>query len=241
MFRSAMAWMRAHDVGTAGPRRRGGRSGAESQVALHGGPVADRRHGGDVAVLGFEDREEPGLLGQTCHPDGVAGRRAPAQGARHQDVEVAGAALLHRPLHLGLEVVEVGDRRGRDVRDVVGHREAGQVLALAEDVARLRPDRLGRRRPGRRWRGAGTLDPGVHVRLVVVADEEHVVVPLEHPRQAAEADVDRSAVTGLADHPHVARFPSPSAPRRPRWPRPERSRTGSGARGCATTSPDRGW
>ena len=52
-------------------------------------------------------------------------------------MEVACAANLHGALHLVLQVVEVGDGRGRDVRDAVSHREARDVLALAENVARL--------------------------------------------------------------------------------------------------------
>jgi hypothetical protein len=57
-------------------------------------------------------------------------------------------------------------------------------------------------------RAAGGVAPealhaGVHVGLVVVADEEHVVVTLEHPRQAPEPDVDRAAVAALADDANV--------------------------------------
>jgi hypothetical protein len=57
----------------------------------------------------------------------------------------------------------------------------------------------------RRRRGAGALHAGVHVRLVVVADVQHVVVALEHPREAGEADVHRAAVAALADDTHVVR------------------------------------
>ena len=49
---------------------------------------------------------------------------------------------LHRALDLRLEVVQVGDGRGRDVRDLVRHRDQRRVLALAEDVAGLVADRL---------------------------------------------------------------------------------------------------
>ena len=50
---------------------------------------------------------------------------------------------------------------------------------------------------------ADRCTPGVHVRLVVVADVQHVVAPLEHARQAAQADVHRAAVAALRHHPHV--------------------------------------
>jgi hypothetical protein len=53
------------------------------------------------------------------------------------------------------------------------------------------------------WRRTA-LHAGVHVGLVVVTDVEHVVVALEHARQAAEADVGGAAVAALGDHAHVA-------------------------------------
>ena len=196
---------------------------------------------GDLAVLGLEDREEPGLLGQPGHADRVARVRAPAERAGDEDVEVAGAAELHGPLDLGLEVVEVGDRRRGDVGDAVGHGDAGKVLALSEDVARLGPDRLGRGGARRRRRRAGALHAGVHVGLVVVADEEHVVVALEHPRQAAEADVDRPAVAGLGDDADIG---PPLHPQRRGDPGGDRGRVAEQRvepRRSATRSPGRGW
>ena len=118
-------------------------------------------------------------------------------------MDVTGAMDLHRAFDLELEIVELGDRRGRDVRDAVRHGETREVLALTEHVARLGPDGLGGRGSSRRRRGARALHAGVHVGLVVVADEQHVVVALEHSRQAAEADVDRTAVAGLGDDADV--------------------------------------
>ena len=64
--------------------------------------------------------------------------------------------------------------------------------------------------PRAAWGGA--LHAGVHVRLVVVADVEHVVVALEHARQAAEADVGGAAVAALRDDAHVSLCSLPSAP-----------------------------
>jgi hypothetical protein len=49
----------------------------------------------------------------------------------------------------------------------------------------------------------GPLDAGVHVTAVVVADEQHVVVAFEHPRQAGQTDVDRAPVTALTDDADV--------------------------------------
>ena len=56
----------------------------------------------------------------------------------------------------------------------------------------------------------GALHAGVHVGLVVVADVEHVVVALEHPRQAAEADVGGAAVAALRDDAHVVAALAPA-------------------------------
>ena len=119
-------------------------------------------------------------------------------------MEVARAVQRHRVLDLRLEVVQVGDGRGRDVRNLVGHRDQRNVLALAEMVAGISVDRLrvGGARTGRRRTRA--LHAGVHVRLVVVTDVEHVVAALEHPREGAEADVDGAAVTTLGDDALVA-------------------------------------
>ncbi len=110
---------------------------------------------------------------------------------------------LHGALDLGLQVVQIGDGGRRDVGDLVGHGDARQVLALAEGVARLGSHGLGGGGARGRRRGRRALHAGVHVGLVVVTDEEHVVVAFEHARQAAEADVDGPAVAGLADDPDL--------------------------------------
>ena len=83
------------------------------------------------------------------------------------------------------------------------HRDQRRALALPEHVPRFRADGLGRggARGGRG--GARALHAGVHVSLVVVTDVEHVVVSLEHPRQARHADVHGAAVAALADDAHV--------------------------------------
>ena len=100
--------------------------------------LADGRGRRDLAVLGLEDREQARLGGEPRDPDGVGRCASPAERARHEHVQVARAVEVHGPLDLGLEVVQVGDRGGRDVGDAVGHGERGQVLALAEGVARVR-------------------------------------------------------------------------------------------------------
>jgi hypothetical protein len=102
-----------------------------------------------------------------------------------------------------LQVPRLGHRPGRDVGDLVRHRDQWHVLALSEDVAGLLADRLRVRGPRARRRRPRALHAGVHVRLVVVTDEEHVVAALEHAREAGEADVDRAAVAGLPDDANV--------------------------------------
>ena len=104
---------------------------------------------------------------------------------------------------LVLEVAQFRHRGGGDVGDLVRDSQQGDVLSLAEHVSRLRADGLGGGGscPGRS--GARALDTGVHVALVVVTDKEHVVVALEHARQAPEPDVHRAAVTGLGHDPDI--------------------------------------
>ena len=79
----------------------------------------------------------------------------------------------------------------------------GRSFPCPKTLPGFGPDRLGRRRARRRRRRARALHAGVHVGLVVVADEEHVVVALEHARQAPESDVDGPAVAGLGDDADV--------------------------------------
>jgi len=85
----------------------------------------------------------------------------------------------------------------------VRHRDQGGVLALAECVARLRAYRGRCRGACGRRSGTGALDAGVHVSLVVAADEQHVVVALEHAGQAGKPDVDGAAVAALPDDANV--------------------------------------
>ena len=173
------------------------------QILIDGNLPANLGDGGDLAVLGLEDREEAGLFHQPGKLDGVGGVRAPAERAGNEDVQVARPAELHRALDLRLEVAQLGDGGSGDVGDLVSHRDQRGVLALAEDVAGLVAHRLGVGGAGGRRGGARSLDAGVHIGLVVVTDEEHVVVSLEHPREAAEADVERAAVAALADDADV--------------------------------------
>ena len=158
---------------------------------------------GDLAVLGLEHRKQAGFDREPRQPDRVVRGRAPAERARHVDVDVARAVDAHRLDHLALEVVQVGDGRGRDIGNAVRDRDLRHALAGAEHVAGLGTDRRrGRGARGRRRR-RGALHAGVHVAFVVVADVEHVIVALEHAGQAAEADIGRAAVAALRDGAHL--------------------------------------
>ena len=187
------------------------------------------------AVLGLQNREQPALLGQAGDQDRVGRSAAPAERAGHEHVQVAGAADLHRALDLRLEVAQVGDRGGGHVGDLVGHRDQSHVLALAEGVAALGGAGLGGHRPRRRRGAARALHAGVHVGLVVVTDEQHVVVALEHPRQAGHPDVGRAAVTALADDAHVVAALDPHRGRDP-----ARHRGGVGEQRVQPRHPPRG-
>ncbi len=203
MLRSAPAWMRAIDLGPRLGLEQVREALLRAQVVLDGYLPADLRDAGHLAVACLEHREDARLLCQAGDPDRVLRRAAPAERAGDEDVQVARAADLHRGLDLRLEVAQLGDGGGRDVGDLVRHRDQRRALALAEHVPRLRSDGLrgGRARGGRR--GARALHAGVHVRLVVVTDVEHVIVALEHPRQARHPDVHGAAVAALADDAHI--------------------------------------
>ena len=57
----------------------------QDEVVLYGDLAADGGDPGDFAVDGFEDREEPGLGGQTGQVYRVRGLRALSQGAGNED------------------------------------------------------------------------------------------------------------------------------------------------------------
>src|ERR1700694_1335981 len=170
------------------------------EVFGHRDFVPDRRTCRDFAVLRFEQREKAGLDRQARDLDRVFRSRTPAEGAWHEDVNVARTVKPHRDLDLALEIAQIGNARGGDVGNAVRHRDARHVFAGAEDIAWGRPQCRGGGGPRRRRRRARALHAGVHVRLVVVTDVEHVVVAFEHARQAAKADVGRATVTALRDN-----------------------------------------
>ena len=138
MLRSARAWMRAM-TSVRGARAEQVRvAPLRPQVLLDRHLAADLRDRGDLAVArprrpGTARSPWPAGRSAIVSRDGAA----PAERAGHEHVQVARAAELHRALDLGLEVAQVGDRRGRDVGDLVRHRDQRHVLALAEDVAGL--------------------------------------------------------------------------------------------------------
>ena len=99
-----------------------------------------------------------------------------------------------------------------DVGDVVGDGDPRQVLPLLRLAERRGAGRAGRRRGVVRG-GAGALDPRVHVRLVVVADEDRLMAALERARERLEADVVGAAVAAEDDEGDVVGLGQPPAPR----------------------------
>ena len=173
------------------------------QIVLDRNLPADLAAAGDGAVFGFEHREQPALDGEPRQTDGVVRGRAPAERARHVDVDIARAVNAHRLDDLALEIVQVGDGRGRDIGNAVSDGDFRHALAGAEDVAGLLAHgRRGRGARGRRRR-RGALHAGVHIGFVVVTNVEHVIVALEHAGQAAETDIGGAAVAALRDGAHL--------------------------------------
>ena len=215
MVRSAWAWIRSITSSRRSGVNRCANRFCARRYGLDGLEVPDRRRRTTSPRSASYTREQPALGGGPCQPHCLVRARAPAERAGHQHVQVARPAERHRLLDLGLEVAQVGDRGGRHVGDLVGHRDPRGVLALPELVARRRPHGLRRRRPGRSGGRAGALDAGVHVRLVVVADVEHVVVALEHARQARRSRCRPCRRLRPGPRPGCRPCPAPAAPRRP--------------------------
>ena len=82
------------------------------------------------------------------------------------------------------------------------HCNQRHTLTLVKRIAGLWPDGWRGRRTRCSRSGAGALHAGIHVRLVVVADIKHVVIALEHARQAAQPDVRRTSIAALRDNSH---------------------------------------
>ena len=118
-------------------------------------------------------------------------------------MNVACAMHAHRLGDFVFEIVQISHGGSGDIGNVVCHGNLRHVLALAENVAWLRPHRHGGRGTCGWRRGAGALHACVHVSLAVVADVEHVIVALEHAGQAAETDVGGAAVSALGNHAHI--------------------------------------
>ena len=89
-------------------------------------------------------------------------------------------------------------RRGRVGNAVRGH-DLEHVLLLRQAAAHVRPGRRGGGLGAER-RERAFLDARVHVRLVVVADVQHVIVAVDGARQRLDADVGGAAVAGEAHH-----------------------------------------
>ena len=103
--------------------------------------------------------------------------------------------------------MQVGDGGGRDIGDVVGHRDGGRFLPVPNTLPGAVANGRRRGRAGRWRRRRGALHAGVHIGFVVVADVEHVIVALEHAGEAAEPDIGRAAIPALRDDAHIVRGP----------------------------------
>ncbi len=133
--------------------------------------VVDREAPG-ASVLYFHEWEHPPLDGHAGQVDGLVVLRLPSRRARGQDVDETGPTDRAGLLHLLHQVHRVGHRGGGGVRNPVRRHDGHDVLLGLV----LRVDGRCRGRPRSPRRGRRALDPGVHVRFVVVAEVDEILV-----------------------------------------------------------------
>ena len=154
------------------------------------------------AVFDLIKGPEAGLDGEVGDLDGSLRLAPPSPEARREDVHELGPLDFHCLLDLGHEVPPAVGRGLGDIGDVMSRHDFGEVFA----ELRFPRDDLARGRGGRRgspWGRAGTLNPGVHVGFVVVADVEHIVPSLHRPGESLQPDVVGPAVAAERDEFHV--------------------------------------
>jgi hypothetical protein len=147
-----------------------------------------------VTLDDLVERPEARLDGSVDHLARELRLVAPPDGAIREDVEKGGAVRGDRALDLDAQVVPVRRRGLRDVRHVVRDGDCRHVLAPLRLAEALEAGGAGGRARAERRR-SGALDTRVHVRLVVVTDEEEPVAALERSRERLEPDVVGAAVT----------------------------------------------
>ena len=190
---------------------------------------------GDLAVLGLEQREQARF---DREPRERSCPRAPSPSragtARRCGCSARrGSPSRASPWPRG----RAGSRRSPSRR-----RECACAMAISGTFLPVPKTLPGGGADGRRGRGARrrrrrarALHAGVHVRLVVVADVEHVVVALEHSRTGSRSRCPWCRRRRPARSRARRRVPGAHAPPRRRRRRPRRCRTASGSTGSATS------
>ena len=112
-------------------------------------------------------------------------------------MDVGRTVGVHGLLNLRHEVLGIAQGRRRGIGDAVrGHDLEHALLAALAAVEVLAGGRV--RRLHAVGGQTGLLNAGVHIRLVIVADEDRLIVAVDHAGQSLQADIGRAAVAGEA-------------------------------------------
>ena len=185
------------------------------KVLVHA-PIALEIQGVVNAAIYFIQGKHMGLNGQARDFNRHFRSDAPAGGAGGQDVNESGAAF-HLPgfFKLAHHILRVADTGGGGIGDAVGGQRfhdiffTGFLPFVSRSGGGLHAV----------WGGRGTLDTGVHVGFIVIANEDAILVAFHGAAQGLEADVEGTAVSGPGKHrglgvpAHVKGGPQPAGGR----------------------------
>ena len=125
---------------------------------------------------------------------------APARRARRRYVDDSASLDLLGLRDLCHVVLRIRHRRCRHIRDAVRAHDLEQALSELVLLALRARSCRGRRRPRVERGRSRSLHARVHVRFVVVADVDQIIVSLRSARKTLQTDVDRAAVAGDRQH-----------------------------------------
>ena len=160
---------------------------------------------GVAPVLVFGEVPQAAVHGLAGHLDGLVGRVAPARRAGREHVQKARAMDVAGLLHLAQQVGQVAGAGCGGVGNGMGGHDLKEALLVGKAAVHVLAGRRGGG-PGTVRRERAALDARIHIRLVVVADVEHVVVAVDSAGQRLQAYVGSAAIAGKAHHGAVLRL-----------------------------------